>query len=295
MSWLAAASAVLRAGSSIYGANKASDAMEGASSQANALAERVYGQQRADQMPYMKSGYQALNALNRLYGLGQVDTSVTEQMTGPMGMRLVPEKYKGRGVYVDRDGNGFVQAQYGENKGELLPIGKKFEQYAQVATPQAPQGSTGNPEQDRYGGFYASPGYQFRMDEGTRAYDRSAAARGRLLSGAQVKAQTRYGQGVASEEFNQYGNALRNIAGLGTVATNATSNAASNYGANAANAAMDSGMARASGYLGQAGAVGSIANAFAGALPYMTSNRLPGASATAYDVNGNIVNRTQYR
>jgi hypothetical protein len=132
------------------------------------------------------------------------------------------------------------------------------------------------------------------MDEGTRAYDRSAAARGRLLSGAQVKAQTRYGQGVASDEFNQYGNALRNIAGLGQVAGNATSSAASNYGNNAAAGIMNSGMARASGYLGTANTISNTANGLMASIPYWSNNSLPGASATAYDVNGNVVSRTRY-
>ena len=45
------------------------------------------------------------------------------------------------------------------------------------------------------------PGYQFRMDEGVKALDKSAAARGRLLSGAQQKGVTEYAQGVASQEY----------------------------------------------------------------------------------------------
>ena len=45
------------------------------------------------------------------------------------------------------------------------------------------------------------PGYQFRMDEGVEALDKSAAARGRLLSGAQNKAITGYSQNLASQEY----------------------------------------------------------------------------------------------
>jgi hypothetical protein len=48
------------------------------------------------------------------------------------------------------------------------------------------------------------PGYQFRMNEGIRARDYSASARGKLLSGAQLKGIERYAQGLASQE---YGNA----------------------------------------------------------------------------------------
>lgn len=45
------------------------------------------------------------------------------------------------------------------------------------------------------------PGYQFRMDQGIEALDKSAAARGRLLSGAQQKGVTDYAQNVASQEY----------------------------------------------------------------------------------------------
>ena len=45
------------------------------------------------------------------------------------------------------------------------------------------------------------PGYQFRMQEGVEALDASASARGRLLSGAQQKSLTKYGQDVGSQEY----------------------------------------------------------------------------------------------
>jgi hypothetical protein len=49
------------------------------------------------------------------------------------------------------------------------------------------------------------PGYGFRFSEGLKALERSAAARGGLLSGGTGKALTRYGQEAASQE---YGNAF---------------------------------------------------------------------------------------
>jgi len=45
------------------------------------------------------------------------------------------------------------------------------------------------------------PGYQFRMEQGQKALDASASARGNLLSGAQQKALTRYGQGFGAQEY----------------------------------------------------------------------------------------------
>jgi len=44
-------------------------------------------------------------------------------------------------------------------------------------------------------------GYQFRLGQGTQAIDRGAAARGGLFSGAAQKELQRFGQGLASDEF----------------------------------------------------------------------------------------------
>lgn len=53
------------------------------------------------------------------------------------------------------------------------------------------------------------PGYQFRLQEGLKALERSAAARGGLMSGATGKALTRFGQEMGSQEFqNAYDRAL---------------------------------------------------------------------------------------
>ena len=53
------------------------------------------------------------------------------------------------------------------------------------------------------------PGYQFRLSEGIQARDKSAASRGRLLSGAQNKAIEGFAQDAASQE---YGNAYARYA-----------------------------------------------------------------------------------
>jgi len=52
--------------------------------------------------------------------------------------------------------------------------------------------------------FQADPGYAFRLSEGMKALDRTAAARGGLLSGATLRGAQRYGSDLASQE---YGNA----------------------------------------------------------------------------------------
>ena len=49
--------------------------------------------------------------------------------------------------------------------------------------------------------FEQDPGYAFRMSEGLKAIDRTAASRGGMLSGAALKAAGRYGQDYASNEY----------------------------------------------------------------------------------------------
>ena len=57
--------------------------------------------------------------------------------------------------------------------------------------------------------FQADPGYAFRLSEGQKALERSAAARGGLISGSALKAATRFGGDLASQEYqNAYGRAL---------------------------------------------------------------------------------------
>lgn len=119
--------------------------------------------------------------------------------------------------------------------------------------------------------FKTDPGYGFRMSEGLKALDRQAAARGGLISGAALKAAQGYGQDLASQEyqnaFNRYQanrgsvyGMLSGQQGVGQAATNAMGQAGQNYANQAGDAYMNAGNARASGYMGQANALGGIFN-----------------------------------
>lgn len=114
--------------------------------------------------------------------------------------------------------------------------------------------------------FQADPGYAFRLQEGLKALDRSAAARGGLLSGATLKGAQRYGQELGSQEFtnafNRYQlerqarlNPLQSLAGMSQTAANTLTNAAGQFGENMAQNAMTQGNIRASGYMNTANAL----------------------------------------
>jgi hypothetical protein len=99
-----------------------------------------------------------------------------------------------------------------------------------------------------FGGFQESPGYRFRVDEATKAIERSAAARGGLRSGATMDALQRRVQGVASDEYENFANRLASLAGVGQTATNATSAAGQAYAGQQTQTNMAAGQARASAY-----------------------------------------------
>ena len=114
--------------------------------------------------------------------------------------------------------------------------------------------------------FQQDPGYAFRQAEGMKALERSAAARGNLLSGSTLKGVQRFGQDLASQEyqnaFNRYQversarlNPLQSLMGSGQSATNVLTGAAGQMGQNEASNIYNAGQARASGYIGSANAL----------------------------------------
>jgi hypothetical protein len=115
--------------------------------------------------------------------------------------------------------------------------------------------------------FEQDPGYAFRQAEGMRALERSASARGNLLSGGTLRGIQRFGQDLASQEygnaFNRYQiernarlNPLQSLMGAGQSATNVMTGATGQAGQNEQGNIMGAGQARASGYVGQANALG---------------------------------------
>ena len=114
--------------------------------------------------------------------------------------------------------------------------------------------------------FQQDPGYAFRMREGLKALDRSAAARGGLLSGNQLRGVTQFGQDLASQEytnaFNRYQaeraarlNPLQSLAGMGQTNAATMANQAGQYGNTMAQNAAQMGNIRASSYMGGANAL----------------------------------------
>lgn len=114
--------------------------------------------------------------------------------------------------------------------------------------------------------FKADPGYAFRLSEGQKALERSAAARGGLLSGGTGKALQRFGQEMGSQEytnaFNRYQAErtarlapLQALTGMGQTTAQQVSNAGQTMASNVGEAIGSGAAARASGYVGAANAL----------------------------------------
>lgn len=177
-----------------------------------------------------------------------------------------------------------------------------------VTTPGVPLSSTVNPNIGAFGSLAKSPdfvaptaateqndpGYQFRLAQGMKALEGSAAAKGNLITGGTAKAEQQFGQDYASNEYgNVYNRALQSynlgltnstnefnkfaaLAGVGQQAANTITQAGTTAANNSSTIALDSGNAQASGINNAAAATASGyyngANALSGALTGLGSN-----------------------
>jgi hypothetical protein len=133
--------------------------------------------------------------------------------------------------------------------------------------------------------FQADPGYAFRLAEGQKALERSASARGGLISGGALKAAQRFGQEMGSQEytnaFNRYQtergarlNPLQSLAGVGQTSVNQLGAAGQNYASGAGEAMGQAAQARASGYMGTANAISGGVGQYMGYQQNQATNSL---------------------
>jgi hypothetical protein len=136
-----------------------------------------------------------------------------------------------------------------------------------------------------------NPGYQFALQSGTTALDKSAAARGDLLSGSEGTALQQYGQQLGEQNYQQvYNNAMQQYmnryqvlsgtANLGQNAAATEGQLGQEFAQNTGNIDLtaadqqakqinNAAAARASGYLGSAKAWGTAAGGMADGLANM--------------------------
>lgn len=161
---------------------------------------------------------------------------------------------KTQAAAADKAGN-LVDQRYQQTRMDLMPYNDAGKSALTRLSAMSQPGFQFNP---------TDPSYAFRMAEGTRAVNTSAAARGNRLSGGTLKALTRYGQGAASQEYGAEFGRNFSLAGLGQNAAAQTGS----FGANAANAQGEYGTqaanASAAGTVGQANALNNGLGSLAG-------------------------------
>lgn len=291
----------------VGGALSASAAGKAASTQADAAdraADLQYQQYLKGvelQEPFRQAGLQGQNRLMTLLGLGatpQYDDTAYNKALQDYNASLAaldPSKFMtgGGGGYVttpssgdsggsvefvEGTGGAFDQAAFDAARaGIIAPNREKFRLAGgDVKDPMFGKYATAEytPEMFAKG---IDPGYQFRLSEGMKGLERSAAARGGLLSGGTLKGIQRYGQDMASQEFtnafNRYQlertntlNPYQSMAGQGQSTANTLTNLGMNYAGQAGEAYQGAANARASGYVGQAnaigGAIGNLSNQY---------------------------------
>lgn len=275
----AVAGSALIGGVSSYAGGQA---QAGAANNAAQLTNQQYQQTRQDLTPYRQAGYGALGQINALLGLGGVSASTVG--SGPTsgggmspGMLAAQQAGGTRGGGGTDYGSALMTGFLGARKNnspiqdisQALAAGRTITdaQWAQAGFGPGGGSPNGNADtgsgnafnagppvdaataqQNAFAKFQTDPGYQFALDQGSQALQRSAAARGILNSGATAKALTDYGQGMASQQYGNYFQRLQSLAGVGQSATNATGQFGAQSAQGQGNALMAGGAARASAY-----------------------------------------------
>ena len=264
-------------------ASSAAGAQAKSAREANELQREMFERNIALQEPFRQAGIYGQNQLLTLLGLGgdgQYDDSAYNKALAAYNAKLAgidPSKFMSAGGVMAGSGDSgqdyyssgtFDQKAYDAARaGIVAPNREDFRMTG---------GGSKNPMFGKYAtaeytpAMFAKgedPGSQFRLKEGRKGLESSAAARGNLLSGGTLKGIQRYGQDMASQEytnaFNRYQaeragtlNPFQSLAGQGQTAANTIGNYGMNYANQAGENYMGAGNARASGYIGQANAIG---------------------------------------
>ena len=208
----------------LIGAKKQSDASKDAARIQSHAANRVAGMSTA-------AGEQAATAVTAA-GTQAAEGVVAASEGAATGLEDAAAGAQ-QGVYDARDdANTTLRSVYDEQLGMVDP-------YQQAGVDALGQLQAGADEEFQFS--EDDPSYQWRLQQGQQAIERSAAARGGINSGGTLKALTRYAQGAASTEygaaFDRFQRSrdtrlrtLSGLAGLGSTANTQAIAAGNNFG-----------------------------------------------------------------
>jgi hypothetical protein len=274
-------------GAIVGGLATASAARKSANAQRAAAAEDIAFQRetrdiiRSDLEPYRSQGTNALAAYLYNMGLGPRPTfggtapTITE-IPGATVQGGRPDPNSWRSLHpnpeIARRLAGRMTARTTTTSPTRYSVNGQVFDTLEQAQAYANANRTGGQE---YQGFEASPGYQFRFDQGTQAVNALASARGGLHSGRTLQDLTRFGQGIASEEFGNYMSRLGGLVDTGMSAAQVSGQASQNAAAGVSNALAARGNAQAAGAIGVGNAVSGTINNLIGINQYQRNLAQP--------------------
>lgn len=270
--------------SAVIGSNGAKSAAQANQSAADAAAaeQRAAREQAYNTLqPYIQAGQPATQQINALLGLSS-DTGYEQYLPQRQpDMASYEPNYYG-GEYGGFWQNAFAPQQPAYTEAEIA-----------AAKQQAMQANQQRAQQG-FDTFRNSTGYDFRVRQGMNALNSGYAGAGTIKSGAAIKGAIDYGQGMASQEFGNYLNALGNQQSLGLQAGGAAAGVGVQTGNSLGSIYMQNGANQANASLARASALGSglssLAN-FGGSILAGNGNslgRLVPSVTSAFNANSGI-------
>jgi hypothetical protein len=243
-------------GSALIGSQASKSAARtqaGAAADATAAQERMFERQVELQKPFREAGMAGQNRLLELLGIQSFGPSSpwNEEAYLKQNPDVAAAIAKGE-IGTGKEHYEMFGRDEGRNLGFTPAKSADFGKYASAEFTPAQ--------------FQADPGYAFRVSEGMKALDRTAAARGGLISGAALRGATRYGQEMGSQEyqnaFNRYQtsrtntlNPFASLAGVAQSSANTLGTAAGQLGGQIGSNIIGAGNAMAAGQVGSANAI----------------------------------------
>lgn len=288
MPWAAAAAAAAAIGGAAIqsdSARSAANKQTAAANQATAAELAQFNQTRADTAGYRDLGNAAVQKLSGLLGLNTISGPVGQDYSGSLidlsggtpapiaslyqsdpGYRKAWDDYKAaHDAWAIKQGGAAGYTNASDPTVIEREVRSRLPQ--QGAQPGAP-GASGPSISDI---MALDPGYQFRLDQGSKAVTNAAGASGMRNSGATLKALTRYGQDYASNEYGNIINRLAGAAGTGQTATNTVAGLGAGTAANIGNIYTGLGNARGASAIAQGNAYGGALNTIGN---YYTQNQM---------------------
>lgn len=281
---IGAAAGIGGAAISAGAAGKAADAQTAAANKSIEFQKETRDIIRDDLAPFLGAGTNALAAYQYNLGLlpdapvfGATPLEITEvpgTTTGTGGGGLFPTSLppgphsitpgsNGEDGYIGYGGQG--SAAPAGTTGTQYKVGDQLFATREEAEAYAKANATGG---TAYGGYQASPGYQFQLEQGQDSINALAGARGGLVSGRTLQDLSTFNQGVANQDFWNYMSRLGGLVDTGVSSAQMSGQASQNAAAGVGNALAGIGNANAASAIATGSAWSGAMDNLAGLFSY---------------------------